>query len=129
MRRCASASFSVVTTRVGPDESVRRISWATPPPGTSSVFRPTAGSPRSWKPQPASAIVIPVTTGIQAARSRSDNDIHQLSGHDDDLLRLLSVHEFLHRLVGERESLDLLAARGGGHVDVAAQLAVHLHHE
>src|SRR3982750_343384 len=116
MRRCASPSAALLTTCVGPEDNGRRISWATPPPGTKSVLRPTAGSPRSWKPQPASNIVIPMKMGMQPARRSLHNDVHQLSGHHADLLRLLPVHELLHRLVGERETLDLVAARVGRHV-------------
>src|SRR5687767_11684087 len=101
MRSTASAPCELGTTRVGPPASVRRISWATPPPGTCSDFRPVAGSPRSWKPQaarrmviPASKLVIPAKAGIQF---RLHNDVHQPSRHDHDLLRLLPVHELLHR--------------------------------
>src|SRR5688572_14858283 len=110
MRSTASASCELGITRVGPPASVRRISWATPPPGTCRDLSPVAGSPRSWKPQAASNIVIPAKAGIQFL----DNDVHQSSRHDHDLLRLLPVHEFLHARVGERERLDLLARGRGG---------------
>src|SRR5690349_14201033 len=129
MRRCASASLALDTTRVGPEASVRRISWATPPPGTKSVLRPTAGSPRSWKPHPAS--VIPVKTEIQAkARaSRLNNDVHQAPGHHDDLLRGFALHELLRVRVRQGDGPDLLFGGSGRHLAVAAKLAVHLHHQ
>src|SRR5688500_13868109 len=99
MRSTASAPCELGTTRVGPPASVRRISWATPPPGTCSDFKPVAGSPRSWNPQAARKMLIPAKAGIQFLLH---NDVHQPSRHDHDLLRLLPVHELLHRRVGER---------------------------
>src|SRR5258707_977042 len=109
MRRCASASPGMGTTRVGPVESVRRISAATceaPTCETDIVLMPTAGSPRSWKPQAARNNVIPVAAGIQAGTL--DNDVHQASGHHHHLLRLLSVEEPDNGLVRQRGRLDLL---------------------
>src|ERR1700682_2002324 len=128
MCRCASASAAVCTSRVGPVASVRRMSACTtegPTAEMKSFLMPTAGSPRSWKPQEARKNAIPA----KARGMTLDNDIHQTPGHDDNFLRLLPRRELHHRLVGHRGRGDLIAARGGGNVQVSTQLAVHLDHE
>src|ERR1700687_203665 len=152
MRRFASATCGAMTSRVGPLASTRRRSVRTPVGPTvkmSSVLRPTAGSPRSWKPHAAS--VIPAKAGIQAAaraqawipaprlrRSRAsfagmtnplNNDVPHSARHPHPLLRLLAVRELHHVFVVHRRRLDLLATGVDAHVHVPAELAVHLQHE
>src|SRR5688572_2753820 len=99
---------------------------------------PVSGTPRSWKPHAVN--VIAAKAAIQPKRLEplgwiaafaamtSDDNVHQPAGHHHDLLRLLPVDEFLHRLALQGEAFDLLAAGRRGDLQVAAQLAVHLDH-
>src|SRR5258706_14293976 len=84
---------------------------------------PTSGSPRSWNPQLARAMA----TAVNA--TALNDDIDEAAGNDHHPLRLLAAGEFLHRLGRHRRRGDLLAARRGRNVQVAAQLAVHLDYE
>src|SRR2546430_2385538 len=133
--RCASASAAFVTSRVGPVASVRRMSASTvegPTAEMKSLRMPTSGSPRSWKPQLVNSIV-KSSVRYDFWRSDSvtqksyltllfalDNNVHQPAGHHDHFLRLLAGGELHHRLVRRRRLGDLLAARGGRDVEVAA---------
>src|SRR5690349_18927070 len=130
MCRCASASVTFATTVVGPAASMRLTSactWEGPTLEMKSRCTPTSGSPRSWKPQDES--VIAVATAIQPKDARLNNNIHQPSGDHDHLLRLRLADESPDRFVCKRRLLGLFLRRIRRHLDMSAQLPVHLHHE
>src|SRR5207302_8453406 len=102
-----------------------------------SLLTPTSGSTRGWKPRvtgPKSNGTAIKTRrmalkGRSSQRRRGPNlkdDIHEASGNDDDLLRLLAVAEPEHAFMRDRGLGDLVAARVGRDMQVAAELAVHL---
>ena len=132
MRRCASASPASASMRVEPVASVRRMSTATCEgcrPRRSSVFRPDA-APRRAAGSRSAARTRSGPPSERRATGALDNDIHQpcpaprppssASG------RWRTSAPPRSRAPRASISSRLAVART---CDVAAQLAVHLHHE
>src|SRR5512146_981078 len=69
-----------------------------------------------------------VWLGSRATTLAASNDnVHDLAWHDDDLLRRRAGYVLCDVGVGQRGPLDLFARRVDRDLDRAAQLAVHLH--